>query len=152
MAKRKLDDTVFMFTDGAQSGKTGAGGAATLLEHHGHKLVIAAADSATTNNRMEVEAILNGLEALTQPSRVDITSDSKYALSGIHNLPAWVSNGWCRADGQAVANPDLWERMQTQLAQHTVVLHLVKGHNGHHENEICDVIASRMAGTLKKIN
>ncbi len=137
-----MKDEVSLFTDGACSGNPGPGGWGALLRYREHEKELSGGEPATTNNRMEMLAVINGLEALKQPSRVRICTDSQYVMKGITEwLAAWKRRGWKTADRQPVKNVDLWQRLETALAPHHVEWQWVRGHNGHPENERVDKLA-----------
>ncbi|MFI4854403.1 MAG: ribonuclease HI [Phycisphaerales bacterium JB065] len=136
--------TVELFTDGACSGNPGPGGWAFLLKHaaSGSQKEGSGGDPATTNNRMELQAVIEGLKALTRPSIVDLYSDSKYVLDGLESwIKGWKRNGWKTKAKQPVKNAELWRELDELRNQHTVRFHWVKGHNSHPENERCDALA-----------
>ena len=138
---------VQLFTDGACSGNPGPGGWAFVLRHptSGKELEHAGAERETTNNRMELLAVIRGLEALKCPTCVELVSDSIYVGKGISEwLPKWKANGWRRREGKRfkeIKNEDLWRRLDELLSQHGVRFTHVRGHAGHPENERCDVLA-----------
>ncbi|HEY9512843.1 MAG TPA: ribonuclease HI [Rhodanobacter sp.] len=139
------------FTDGACLGNPGPGGWAALLRAGGSERMLAGGDSATTNNRMELMAAINALEALKRPCRVTLTTDSRYVMQGIEQwVPKWVANGWRTADRKAVKNQDLWQRLAAANAVHTVRWQWVRGHNGHAENERVDQAAREQAELLRE--
>ena len=106
----------------------------------------------TTNNRMELLAVIEGLKALTKPSQVELVSDSKYVLQGIEDwMPKWKKNGWRRKEGKSfkpVKNVDLWQELDGLVALHDVTFQYIPGHSGHYFNERCDTLASRAAASL----
>ena len=138
---------VRLFTDGACSGNPGPGGWAFILRHpaSGKELQRAGAERRTTNNRMELIAVIRGLEALKRPTRVELLSDSVYVGKGLSEwLPKWKANGWRRREGKRlreIKNEDLWRRLDALLAKHHVTFTHVRGHAGHPENERCDALA-----------
>jgi ribonuclease HI len=135
---------VLLFTDGACSGNPGPGGWAYVLRHptSGKAREDFGAEPDTTNNRMELRAVIEGLSALHRPSLVDLTSDSKYVLEGLKTwLDGWIARGWRTASKQPVKNQDLWEQLATLRQRHTIRFHWIKGHAGHAENERCDQLA-----------
>jgi ribonuclease HI len=138
------DGIVEMFTDGACSGNPGPGGWGTVLRFGAHEKELYGYEPATTNNRMELMAAIKGLEALTRPSRVAITTDSNYVRDGITGwIHKWKKNGWKTADKKPVKNAELWKRLDDLRARHDVQWHWVKGHAGHPENERADELARR---------
>lgn len=134
--------SIKIYTDGACSGNPGPGGWGALLRWNDHEKELSGGEPDTTNNRMEMMAVIMALEALKKPSTVDLYSDSKYVLQGITEwLPGWKARGWKTADKKPVKNQDLWERIDSLIARHEVRFHWVKGHNGHAENERVDKLA-----------
>jgi len=138
---------VILFTDGACSGNPGPGGWAFILRHpaSGKEMECHGAERETTNNRMEMTAVIRGLEALKRPTRVELLSDSQYVGKGLSDwMPKWKANGWRRREGKQlkpVKNEDLWRRLDELLARHQVKFTHVRGHAGHPENERCDTLA-----------
>lgn len=138
---------VCLYTDGGCSGNPGPGGWAFILKHpqSGKVMECAGAEPETTNNRMELSAVIEGLAALKTPSTVDLYTDSVYVGKGLSEwMPKWKKNGWRRRDGQKwveVANLELWQRLDQLLQVHQVQYHKVLGHSGHPENERCDELA-----------
>lgn len=135
---------VELFTDGACSGNPGPGGWAYILRHpsSGATREASGAEPDTTNNRMELRAVIEGLRALTQPGLVDLTSDSQYVLKGMKEwLDAWKRRGWKTADKKPVKNQDLWETLDELRSLHEIRFHWIRGHNEHPENERCDQLA-----------
>lgn len=135
---------VQLFTDGACSGNPGPGGWAFILRHPASNSEIerSGAEPRTTNNRMELTAVIEGLAALKAPSTVDLTSDSQYTLKGLDEwMPNWKRRGWKTADKKPVKNEDLWRRLDDLAARHDIRFHWIRGHAGHPENERCDALA-----------
>lgn len=138
---------VLLFTDGACSGNPGPGGWAFVLKHpaSGKQMQRCGAERETTNNRMELLAVIHGLEALRRACRVELVTDSAYVGKGIEQwLPKWKAQGWRRRErGRlgSIKNEDLWRRLDQLLEQHQVRVTLIRGHAGHPENERCDALA-----------
>ena len=133
---------VQIFTDGACSGNPGPGGWAAILRYGHHEKEISGAEAATTNNRMELTAAIEALEALKRPCRVELHTDSKYVQSGISEwLPLWKARGWRTMTKGAVKNEDLWRRLDEARLRHQVDWRWVKGHAGHELNERADELA-----------
>ena len=134
---------VEIFTDGACSGNPGPGGWGALLRFGVHEKELCGSDPQTTNNRMELTAVIEGLSALKEPCTVSLTSDSKYVLDALQKgwVYSWQKNGWKKADKKPAQNVDLWEKLLPLLETHDVTLHWVHGHQGHPENERCDALA-----------
>lgn len=135
--------TVELFTDGACSGNPGPGGWGAILRMGEHVKELSGGEENTTNNRMELTAVIMGLSALKRPCRVILTTDSKYVCDSITKgwARSWQKNGWIKGDKKPALNPDLWEKALRLLDTHDVELHWVKGHAGHPENERCDELA-----------
>lgn len=134
---------VKIYTDGACSGNPGPGGWGTILEYNGHEKELSGGEANTTNNRMELTAVIEGLKALREPCAVIVTTDSKYVADGI-NLgwaKKWKANGWKKADKKPALNPELWDELLSLLERHEVKIVWVKGHAGHPFNERCDKLA-----------
>lgn len=134
---------VELFTDGACSGNPGKGGWGAILRFNGHEKELCGGEMETTNNRMELTAVIRGLEALKEPCQVRLTSDSKYVIDAVSKgwVYSWKKNGWRKADKKPALNVDLWEMLLPLLEMHTVEFVWVKGHQGHPENERCDKMA-----------
>jgi ribonuclease HI len=141
--------TVHIYTDGACRGNPGPGGWGALLIHRNSSKELYGAEKLTTNNRMELLAVIKSLEALAKPCNVILTSDSKYVLQGITVwLKDWKKRGWKTASKQAVKNQDLWQMLDTLNQIHTVEWQWVKGHSGHPENERVDALANQAIDEL----
>ncbi|MCL2372177.1 MAG: ribonuclease HI [Defluviitaleaceae bacterium] len=134
---------ITIYTDGACSGNPGPGGYGAVLIYGSHRKEFSGYEAETTNNRMEISAVLVALEALKEPCAVELYSDSRYVVDAIEKGWAirWRQNGWMRNKKEAALNTDLWERMLGLLEKHKVTFHWVKGHAGHPENERCDQLA-----------
>ncbi|MEO7013298.1 MAG: ribonuclease HI [Dokdonella sp.] len=133
---------VELFTDGACLGNPGPGGWAALLRHATRERELSGGEADTTNNRMELLAVIHGLEALRKPCSVALTTDSQYVLKGVQEwMPRWIAKGWRTAGGDPVKNRDLWERLNAALVGHQTKWHWVRGHAGHAENERVDKLA-----------
>ncbi len=134
---------VKLFTDGACSGNPGPGGWAAILQYNGHEKELSGGEPETTNNRMELTAVIEGLSALKEPCVVDLVSDSKYVIDSIQKgwVYSWKKNGWRKADKKPALNVDLWEKLLGLLEVHQVNFIWIKGHDGHPENERCDKLA-----------
>jgi len=133
---------VVIHTDGACSGNPGPGGWGAILESGPHRKEIKGGEPMTTNNRMELTAAIQALEALKGPSDVDLYTDSNYLRGGITSwIKGWKRNGWRTADKKPVKNMELWQRLEQAEARHTVSWHWVKGHVGHDDNERADELA-----------
>ncbi len=140
---------VAITTDGACKGNPGPGGWAAILHSGPHEKVLTGSERLTTNNRMEMTAVLRALEALKQPSRVTITTDSRYVLDGMTKwLAGWKRNGWRNAARQPVKNADLWEALEAASGRHRIRWHWVKGHAGHPLNERADQLANEAIAAL----
>ena len=135
--------SVEIFTDGACAGNPGPGGWGAILRYRGIETELSGAEECTTNNRMELIAVIKALEALRRPCEVDLYSDSRYVCDAVNQewIDGWIERGWRTSGKSAVANRDLWERLLPLLSKHSVVFHWIKGHAGHPKNERCDAIA-----------
>ena len=135
-----------MYTDGACKGNPGPGGWGVLLRAPGLEKELFGGEPLTTNNRMELTAVIEGLQALKRPCEVDLYLDSQYVRQGITEwMPGWVRRGWRTAGGDPVKNRDLWERLHAATGRHTIEWKWVKGHNGDPDNERVDVLARNAA-------
>ena len=133
---------VVIHTDGACSGNPGPGGWGAILESGPHRKEIKGGEIMTTNNRMELTAAIEALEALKGASDIDLYTDSNYMRGGITSwIKSWKKNGWKTADKKPVKNVELWQRLEDAAARHTVRWHWVKGHVGHDDNERADELA-----------
>lgn len=134
---------VNLYTDGACSGNPGAGGWGAILDYKGHRRELSGGEADTTNNRMELTAVIEGLRALKEPCKVTVTTDSQYVANGI-NLgwaESWKKNGWRKKDKKPALNPELWDALLNELSRHDVRIVWIRGHAGHPENERCDALA-----------
>jgi ribonuclease HI len=133
---------VELFTDGACSGNPGPGGWGAILRTGDKERELSGGDPATTNNKMELMAVISGLEALKRPCTVRLYTDSRYVLDGATKwIHGWKKNGWRTSDKKAVKNVDLWQRLDDAGAPHRIHWSWVKGHSGHVENERADALA-----------
>ena len=135
--------TVTIFTDGACSGNPGPGGWGAILEYRGQQKEISGAEKMTTNNRMELTAVIRALELLKEPCMVELWSDSKYVTDALSLgwAKLWRAKGWIKSDKKPALNPDLWERLLELTEFHSVNCHWVKGHADHPQNNRCDELA-----------
>ena len=135
---------VEIYTDGACRGNPGPGGWGALLRYAGVERELCGGEPDTTNNRMELQAAIEGLKALTRPCQVDLTTDSEYVRNGITRwLEGWKKKGWKTSARKPVKNADLWLALDEENQRHEVSWHWVKGHSGHRENERADQLANR---------
>ena len=143
---------VQIFSDGACSGNPGPGGWGTILRFGEHEKEMSGGEKETTNNRMELTAVIKGLEALKEPCEVEFFTDSKYIIDSVTKGWAvkWKNNGWIKPDKKPALNPDLWERLLSLLEIHNVTFNWVKGHAGHPENERCDRLAVAASQKAKR--
>ncbi len=133
---------VVLYTDGACSGNPGPGGWGCLLIYKKNQKELSGGAKVTTNNRMEITAVIEGLKLLKQPCVVDLYTDSKYVLEGATKwLEGWIQKNWRRADKKPVSNVDLWQELVPLLHRHQIVWHWVKGHAGEAGNERVDMLA-----------
>ena len=136
--------SVELFTDGACRGNPGPGGWGVLMRSGNEEKSLCGGESETTNNRMELTAVIEGLMALKRPCEVKVTSDSTYVLKGVQEwMPNWKKRGWKTASKQPVKNVDLWQKLDAVIGEHEIDWRWVKGHSGHRENEIADQLANR---------
>ena len=136
-------NTVTLYTDGACSGNPGPGGWGAILSYNGIEKELSGGEASTTNNRMELMAVISGLEALKEPCRVELYSDSKYVIDGLSKgwAVSWRKNGWRKADKKPALNPDLWEKLLNLVEKHELSYHWVKGHADNPYNNRCDQLA-----------
>jgi ribonuclease HI len=146
----KTLDLVTLTTDGACIGNPGPGGWAALLRFKAKEKLLSGNEPETTNNRMELMAVIKGLEALKRECRVEIVTDSQYVMKAFTEgwLKKWEANGWRTADKKPVKNQDLWETLTDLIHSHQVKWTWVKGHNGHPDNETVDAEAQRQASLI----
>ena len=144
---------VALFTDGSCLGNPGPGGWAAILEYKGHVKELSQGYKQTTNNRMELMAVINGLQALKEPCVVQITTDSQYVKNGMTSwLAGWKNRNWKTSTKQAVKNKDLWQILDQECTRHEIHWNWVKGHAGHTQNERCDELARNAAFGDSKIS
>lgn len=136
---------ITLFSDGSALGNPGPGGYGTVLLYNTKERIIRGGEAHTTNNRMELLGVVEGLRALKEPCQVEVVSDSSYVVKGINE---WLKN-WLKRDFKKVKNPDLWQEYLKVSEQHSVVATWIKGHAGHKENERCDDIARTEAEKFK---
>lgn len=143
---------VKIYTDGACSGNPGPGGYAVILKYNEHEKELVGSEEFTTNNKMELTAVIVGLKALKEPCDVELFSDSKYVVDAINEgwLKKWVANAWIKSNRKRVANIDLWEQLLDLIKIHNVKFNKVKGHSGHPENERCDRLAVQASENVTK--
>ena len=134
---------VDIFTDGACSGNPGPGGWGAILRYNGNEKEISGGEKETTNNRMELTAVIKALSLLKEPCEVTLWTDSKYVADGLGKgwAAGWKKNGWRKSDKKPALNPDLWDELLRLNDIHTVTIQWVKGHASHPENERCDKMA-----------
>ena len=135
--------TVTLYTDGACSGNPGPGGWGAILEFMGHEKELSGGEASTTNNRMELTAVIRGLQALKEPCIVELYSDSKYVIDGLQKgwAASWRKKGWVKSDKKKALNPDLWGQLLDLTEKHTLRYHWVKGHAENEKNNRCDQLA-----------
>ena len=135
--------TVTVYTDGACSGNPGPGGWGAVLEYMGHEKELSGGEENTTNNRMELTAVIMGLSALKESCIVELYSDSKYVIDGLQKgwAASWQKKGWIKSDKKPALNPDLWEQLLELTARHEMRYHWVKGHAENPKNNRCDELA-----------
>ncbi len=144
MAERDNPSMVIIHTDGACKGNPGPGGWGAVLEYGASKREMFGGEPKTTNNRMELTAVIEALRALTRPCQVTVVTDSQYVQKGVQEwMAGWKRKQWKTAAGKPVANQDLWQHLDQELARHQVGWQWVRGHQGHPGNEHADALANR---------
>ena len=140
-----------LFTDGACSGNPGPGGWGAILRYNGHEKELCGGEAETTNNRMELTAVIEGLSALKEPCEIELFTDSKYVCDAVVKrwVYSWKANGWKKADKKPALNVDLWEKLLELLDTHKINFNWIKGHAGHPENERCDTLAVEYSQKFK---
>ena len=135
--------TVTLYTDGACSGNPGPGGWGAILEYKGHEKELSGGEDNTTNNRMELTAVIEGLSCLKESCIVELYSDSKYVIDGLQKgwAEGWKKRGWIKSDKKPALNPELWDKLLTLTHQHQMRYHWVKGHADNPKNNRCDEMA-----------
>ena len=147
---KRTGERVEIYTDGACSGNPGPGGWGALLRMNGHEKELFGGEADTTNNRMELTAVIRALEALKRPVHARVHTDSQYVQKGISEwIHGWKKRGWRTADRQPVKNAELWRELDALAARHSIEWCWVKGHAGHVGNERADALARRGMDTLK---
>ncbi len=142
-----------LYSDGSSLGNPGPGGYGTILEFNGKQKELSGGEDNTTNNRMELKGVIEGLKALKEPCDVHIISDSTYVVKGINEwLSSWIKNNWKSSTKKPVKNDDLWKEYVEVSKSHKIVASWVKGHAGHEENERCDILAKDFAQNIKDKN
>jgi ribonuclease HI len=145
------DETIDIYTDGACSGNPGPEGWGAILRYNGTEKELFGGEAATTNNRMEMMAVIEALRALKRPLAVRVHTDSQYVQKGISEwIHGWKKRGWKTADKKPVKNEDLWRTLDALAAQHRIEWHWVRGHAGHAENERADELARRGVDLARK--
>jgi ribonuclease HI len=148
-----MSQVVEIYTDGACRGNPGPGGWAAVLSAGGREKELTGAQGLTTNNRMEMQAVIAALQALTRPAEVRLYTDSQYVRRGVLEwLAQWKARGWKTADKKAVKNQDLWELLDVEAAKHRIEWHWVKGHSGVAGNERCDALANAAIDALLAVD
>ena len=143
--------TVTIYTDGACSGNPGPGGWGAILEWNGVEKELSGGEKSTTNNRMELTAVIKALQALKEPCAVELYSDSKYVIDALEKgwAVGWRKRGWVKSDKKPALNPDLWEELLDLCEKHSVKCHWVKGHAANPKNNRCDALAVEQWKKLK---
>lgn len=135
---------VTLYTDGACKGNPGIGGWGVLMQSGPHEKTLSGGEQHTTNNRMELTAVIEGLRALNRPCRIDIYTDSRYVIQGMTEwLPSWQARNWQTASKKLVKNKELWQALAIEAAKHQIIWHWVKGHAGHPGNERADELSNQ---------
>lgn len=143
---------VEIYTDGACLGNPGPGGWGAILRYRGTEKEISGGEKETTNNRMELTALLRAVQQMKEPCKLIVTSDSKYVLDALQKgwAEGWRKRGWIKSDKKPALNSDLWAELLDAVAPHTMEYHWIKGHTGHPENERCDQLAVEQAYRFKE--
>jgi ribonuclease HI len=142
---------VLIYTDGGCDPNPGPGGWAAVLKYGSHRREVSGGEPATTNNRMELRAAIEGLSALKEPCQAVLLTDSQYLQRGVSEwLALWQRNGWRTQDRKAVKNRDLWQNLAALIRKHRVSWHWIRGHAGHLENERCDGLAEAAIATIRR--
>ncbi len=137
-----MSEKLFIYTDGACSGNPGKGGWGALLIYGEHRKEIYGGEYDTTNNQMELKAVIEALKSLKKPTSIDLWTDSQYVKNGITEwITNWKKNGWKNAQKKPIKNKELWLELDNLVSLHDISWHWVKGHNGHTENERVDELA-----------
>src|SRR6266550_1041468 len=145
-----MSSPVIIYTDGACKGNPGPGGWGALLQYRGKTRELFGGEAHSTNNRMELTAVIRALESLKRRCPIEIYTDSQYVKQGIERwIHAWKRNGWLTSDRKPVKNAELWRELDTQAARHRVRWHWVRGHNDHPGNERADALANRGVDTVR---
>lgn len=143
MTKNLQKKIVYIFTDGACRGNPGPGGWGAILRYDQTEKTLYGSEKDTTNNRMELTAVISALAQLTRSCSVEVTTDSQYVRNGVLNwMTQWKQNGWKTANKKPVKNKDLWELLDCEINKHKIIWHWVKGHSGHPENTRADELAN----------
>ena len=146
-----MNDHVEIYSDGACRGNPGPGGWGALLRKEGHEKRLCGAEPQTTNNRMELTAVIKAFAALKKGCTVSLTTDSQYVHHGVTKwMHKWRNNGWKNSGKEQIKNLDLWQELIEKMAGHKIEWHWIKGHSGHEENEIADELANQAIDELKK--
>ena len=142
---------ITIYTDGACSGNPGPGGWGAILEYKGNRRSLSGGEAQTTNNRMEMTAVLRALECLKEPCKITLCSDSKYVIDALSKgwAKSWRAKGWVKSDKKPALNADLWELILQAAEPHEWTYHWIKGHSGHPENEACDQMAVKEAAKFR---
>ncbi len=150
MSTQKNTKHIRIYTDGSCLGNPGPGGWAALLIYKGKEKMIQGNESETTNNRMELTAVITALKALKEPCTIELYTDSKYVMDGAQQwMVNWKKKNWMRTKKEPVKNVDLWQALDLTLGLHEITWHWVKGHSGHPQNEAVDTAARKQAELIK---
>jgi ribonuclease HI len=143
-------EKIIIYTDGACSGNPGVGGWGAILMYNKHEKKISGGNKDTTNNQMEIRAVIEALKIIKKPSEIIINTDSKYVMDGITKwIFGWKKNGWRTADRKAVKNSELWQELDIEVSKHSIEWRWVKGHSGDKYNDIADELARDAIGVIK---
>jgi ribonuclease HI len=143
-------EKIIIYTDGACSGNPGVGGWGAILMYNKYEKKISGGNKDTTNNQMEIRAVIEALKIIKKPSEIIINTDSKYVMDGITKwIFGWKKNGWRTADRKAVKNSELWQELDIEVSKHSIEWRWVKGHSGDKYNDIADELAREAIGVIK---
>ena len=146
-----MEHTVYLYTDGACKGNPGSGGWGVLMRYNNHEKTLCGGEAETTNNRMELQAVIEGLKVLKRHCHANICTDSQYVKNGMETwIHGWKKNGWKTAAKKPVKNDDLWRELDQLVSEHKVEWTWVKGHTGHVENERADELANQGAARFMR--
>ncbi len=152
MRKNTIEECVKIFTDGACSGNPGPGAYCAIIKYKNHEKVITGYEKSTTNNRMELMAVISALKSIKRPCRIKVFTDSQYVAKGMTQwIFNWIKNNWKNSKKEDIQNKDLWQELYKLSQKHNIEWFWIEGHNGVPENERCDTIARNIIKQQKSI-